>query len=65
MAKFATRNRVYSNHISFYRFKVHRNGNASEVLKSIAHMDNSNKQCKLIRTVSYSYTCYFSCYASY
>lgn len=31
---------------SFYRFKVHRNGNASEVLKSIAHMDNSNKQCE-------------------
>lgn len=28
------------------RFKVHKNGNASEVLKSIAHMDNSNKQCK-------------------
>ncbi|CAH2048711.1 unnamed protein product, partial [Iphiclides podalirius] len=27
-----------------FKFKVHRNGNASEVLKSIAHMDNSNKQ---------------------
>lgn len=34
--------------VCYCRFKVHRNGNASEVLKSIAHMDNSNKQCKYI-----------------
>lgn len=27
-----------------FKFKVHRNGNASDVLKSIAHIDNTNKQ---------------------
>ncbi|XP_021207551.2 inositol polyphosphate multikinase isoform X2 [Bombyx mori] len=42
------------------RFKVHRNGNASEVLKSIAHMDNSNKQYFLMMeniTSSYRKPC--------
>ncbi|XP_047991170.1 uncharacterized protein LOC125230161 isoform X3 [Leguminivora glycinivorella] len=42
------------------RFKVHRNGNASEVLKSIAHMDNSNKQYFLMMeniTSSYRRPC--------
>lgn len=28
-----------------YRMKIHKNGNASEVLKSISSLDNSNKQC--------------------
>lgn len=27
------------------RMKIHKNGNASEVLKSISSLDNSNKQC--------------------
>lgn len=29
----------------FYRMRIHKNGNASEVLKSISTLDNSNKQC--------------------
>lgn len=29
----------------FCRMKIHKNGNASEVLKSISNLDNSNKQC--------------------
>ncbi|XP_063536584.1 inositol hexakisphosphate kinase 3 isoform X2 [Cydia strobilella] len=43
-----------------FKFKVHRNGNASEVLKSIAHMDNSNKQYFLMMeniTSSYRRPC--------
>nr|XP_032517022.1 inositol hexakisphosphate kinase 1 isoform X1 [Danaus plexippus plexippus] len=43
-----------------FKFKVHRNGNASEVLKSIAHMDNSNKQYFLMMeniTSSYRKPC--------
>ncbi|KAL0882989.1 hypothetical protein ABMA27_016477 [Loxostege sticticalis] len=43
-----------------FKFKVHRNGNASEVLKSIAHMDNSNKQYYLMMeniTSSYRRPC--------
>ncbi|KAG7308486.1 hypothetical protein JYU34_005696 [Plutella xylostella] len=40
-----------------FKFKVHRNGNASEVLKSIAHMDNSNKQYFLMmENITSSYT---------
>ncbi|XP_041979664.1 inositol hexakisphosphate kinase 3 isoform X2 [Aricia agestis] len=39
-----------------FKFKVHRNGNASEVLKSIAHMDNSNKQYFLMmENITWSY----------
>ncbi|XP_034831732.1 inositol hexakisphosphate kinase 3 isoform X1 [Maniola hyperantus] len=43
-----------------FKFKVHRNGNANEVLKSIAHMDNSNKQYFLMMeniTSSYRRPC--------
>ncbi|CAK1551225.1 unnamed protein product [Leptosia nina] len=43
-----------------FKFRVHRNGNASEVLKSIAHMDNSNKQYFLMMeniTSSYRRPC--------
>ncbi|XP_052753460.1 inositol hexakisphosphate kinase 2 isoform X2 [Galleria mellonella] len=43
-----------------FKFKVHRNGNAGEVLKSIAHMDNSNKQYFLMMeniTSSYRRPC--------
>ncbi|KAI5633661.1 inositol polyphosphate kinase domain-containing protein [Phthorimaea operculella] len=43
-----------------FKFKVHRNGNASEVIKSIAHMDNSNKQYFLMMeniTSSYRRPC--------
>ncbi|XP_073956722.1 inositol hexakisphosphate kinase isoform X1 [Choristoneura fumiferana] len=43
-----------------FKFKVHRNGNASEVLMSIAHMDNSNKQYFLMMeniTSSYRRPC--------
>ncbi|XP_068633310.1 inositol hexakisphosphate kinase 2 isoform X2 [Battus philenor] len=43
-----------------FKFKVHRNGNASEVLKSIANMDNSNKQYFLMMeniTSSYRRPC--------
>lgn len=29
----------------FFRMKVHRNGNATDVIKSISQIDNSNKQC--------------------
>lgn len=28
-----------------FRMKVHKNGNAADVIKSISQIDNSNKQC--------------------
>ncbi|CAB3261644.1 unnamed protein product [Arctia plantaginis] len=43
-----------------FKFKVHRNGNASDVLKSIAHIDNTNKQYYLMMeniTSSYRRPC--------
>ncbi|XP_075978286.1 inositol hexakisphosphate kinase isoform X2 [Anticarsia gemmatalis] len=43
-----------------FKFKVHRNGNASDVLKSIAHIDNTNKQYFLMMeniTSSYRRPC--------
>jgi len=30
------------------RMKVHKNGQAAEVIKSISQLDNTNKQCKLL-----------------
>jgi hypothetical protein len=30
--------------------KIHKNGNATEVLKSISILDNSNKQCAYKKT---------------
>lgn len=40
-------NRQFSLFLSPFssRMKIHKNGNASEVLKSISISDNSNKQC--------------------